>query len=72
MPGPEGFSYEVRKDGTIVLRHHGELATTLRGTRAARFLEAVETADAQQLMARMTGNYRRGNERERKRAADGR
>jgi hypothetical protein len=42
------------------------LATVLRGERAKRFLESAEQADpeaAMALMARITGNYRRGNER---------
>jgi len=40
---------------------------TLAGLEAARFLNAVRTADAaevQLLMARFTGNYKRGNERQ--------
>lgn len=46
--------------------HHGWLAVTLRGAKAGRFLAAIQAGDsaaAQQLMARVTGNYRRGNER---------
>ena len=43
--------------------HHGRVAATLRGKTAARFLDDVEQGDAQLLMARVTGNYRRGNER---------
>ena len=35
----------------------------LRGAAAARFLDDVEADDEQELMARVTGNYRRGNER---------
>jgi hypothetical protein len=35
----------------------------LRGQAAARFLDEVERGDDQELMARVTGNYRRGNER---------
>lgn len=42
----------------------GRRATVLRGRRAQDFLEDVESSDAQELMARVTGNYRRGNERE--------
>ena len=60
---PEGFEYEER--GTeVVVTHHGRRATVLRGARAAEFLEAVRTGDPQELMARVTGNYRRGNERQ--------
>jgi hypothetical protein len=35
----------------------------LRGPRAQEFLAEVEGADEQQVMARWTGNYKRGNER---------
>ncbi|MGB4137236.1 MAG: hypothetical protein WA971_11780 [Microbacterium sp.] len=62
MPAPDGFSYAVRGD-EVVIAHHGRTATVLRGARAAEFLDRVEREDAQLLMARMTGNYRRGNER---------
>jgi hypothetical protein len=62
MPAPEAFSY-VARGGEVVISHHGRVATTLRGRRAADFLEDVEDEDAQELMARLTGNYRHGNER---------
>ena len=62
MPGPEGFDYETR-GGEVVITHHGRRATVLRGAAAARFLVDVEEDDEQELMARVTGNYRRGNER---------
>ncbi len=63
MPGPEGFDYETR-GGEVVITHHGRRATVLRGTAAARFVADVEDGvDEQELMARLTGNYRRGNER---------
>jgi hypothetical protein len=61
-----GFSYRVRKIGAVEILHHGRVVATLRGGRAQEFLaEAPEpaSADAQQLMARLTGNYKRGNER---------
>lgn len=63
MPRPEGFSYLEHGD-VVVIRHHGRVATTLRGRRALDFLAEVERADSQELMARVTGNYRRGNERQ--------
>jgi hypothetical protein len=63
MGGPEGFEYDVTAAGEVRIRHHGRAATTLRGRAAANFLEDVVTGDAQELMARVTGNYRRGNER---------
>ena len=62
MGTPQGFDYE--QHGTeVVIYHHGRRATVLRGDRATAFLEDVASGDAQELMARLTGNYRRGNER---------
>lgn len=67
-PGSQdlGFSYRARRNGELEILHHGRLASTLRGNDADDFLAEVEAADeedAQQLMARITGNYKRGNER---------
>lgn len=45
------------------MQHHGRAAGVLRGAAAARFLAEVEEGDPQELMARLTGNYRHGNER---------
>ncbi|WP_143753236.1 hypothetical protein, partial [Clavibacter michiganensis] len=59
---PDGFEYVVRGDD-VVIRHHGRVASTLRGSAARRFLAQVEAGDAQQIMARATGDYKRGNER---------
>jgi hypothetical protein len=39
-------------------------AAVLRGRQAQDFREDVESGDPQELMARVTGNYRRGNERQ--------
>lgn len=60
---PDGFVYEARSNGTVSIRHHGRLATTLRGSAAVEFLVEVQGGDEQELMARVTGNYKRGNER---------
>lgn len=61
-----GFTYRTRKEGEVEVLHKGRLATTLRGAKAMEFIGEVESgtpADGQQLMARITGNYKRGNER---------
>ncbi|MFB7914209.1 hypothetical protein [Streptomyces sp. NPDC056061] len=63
MPAPSGFSYETRADGTVVITHRGRKATTLRGDRAARFVDEVAAGDEQAVMARWTGSYKFGNER---------
>lgn len=61
-----GFSYRIRRNGELEILHHGRVASTLRGSDADDFLAEVGAAhqgDAQQFMARITGNYKRGNER---------
>ena len=58
------FEYRVRKDGDVVIHHHGRQAVVLRSEAATRFLADIERRDPQEVMARATGNYRRGNERQ--------
>lgn len=62
MPPPAGFQYTVR-GGDVVITHRGRTAATLRGAAAQRFLAKLERDDPQDVMARATGNYKRGNER---------
>lgn len=67
----EPFSFLERADGSIVIRYHDAPVTLLRGRSAERFATRMASADAtaaQQLMARTTGNFKRGNERHGKRA----
>ncbi len=61
----EPFSWFARADGAIVIRYHQAPVTLLRGRAADRFATRIALADdpgAQQLMARATGNFKRGNE----------
>jgi len=64
--GDLGFTYRRCKNGDVEILRHGQVATTLRGDDAHSFLlEVPNPSDpaAQQSMARLTGNYKRGNER---------
>ena len=64
--GGLGFTWRRRKNGDLEVLHHGRLASTLRGRDAADFESEMQGADAvsqQQVMARVTGNYKHGNER---------
>jgi hypothetical protein len=61
-----GFSFRQLKNGEVWVAHHGRAVTCLRGSAAIRFLSQLDRMpahDLQQLMARVTGNYKRGNER---------
>lgn len=59
---PSGFEFSVSGE-RVEIRHHGRRAATLRGAAAQKFLTDVQTRDPQQLMARLTGDYKHGNER---------
>lgn len=66
MADASGFEWTQRKNGDVVVTHRGTVATVLRNRKADEFLDAVADGggqDAQELMARLTGNYKRGNER---------
>ena len=72
MPKPdpladEPFSHRTRADGTVVISYRTAPVTFLRGRAAERFATRIAGADAsaaQRLMARLTGNFKRGNERD--------
>lgn len=60
------FEYATRQDGTVVISYYKRPVTTLRGKQAARFMDRIDglaAREAQLLMARVTGNFKRGNER---------
>jgi len=62
----DDFDYTVTKNNVVFITWRGKKAATLAGAQAARFIEAIEDAsdeEAQLLMARNTGNFKRGNER---------
>ena len=64
MGDPHGFSWTRRKNGEIIIEHHGRRAGVLRGRKADDFVDDVAAGDEQEAMARVTGNYKHGNERE--------
>ena len=64
--GDLDFTFRAAKDGTVTILRRGKVVTILRSDAARSFLAEVvgsPLVDQQQLMARATGNYKRGNER---------
>ena len=62
----EPFAYRVVKSGTVFISWEGKQVTQLSGKAAERFLAKIaglEGQAAQLVMARATGNFKRGNER---------
>lgn len=64
--GDEPFNYRVTKDNTVFLDYNGRQVKILNGTEAEKFLKRIRAADnitgAQLIMAKITGNFKRGNE----------
>lgn len=62
----EPFGYSVAKSGKVLITHHGKQVKILQGKAADKFVAVMDTAstlDAQRHMARITGQYKFGNER---------
>jgi hypothetical protein len=63
---PEGFDYQISKAGELTVTHFGRFATRMSAKQARSVISKLESASEemrQQLLARLTGNYKRGNER---------
>ena len=62
----EIFTYRISKDNKVFISYEGKQVTTLSGKNADRFITQINGAagkDAQLIMAKVTGNFKRGNER---------
>ena len=61
-----GFTYFTTKNKSVLIERDGKVVTTVRGSKANAFLTKMSISTVrqqQQLMARITGNYKRGNEK---------
>jgi len=63
----EPFSYRVSKNNTVFLEWRGMQVKILKEAEAKKFLariaQAKDDKEAQLIMAKITGNFKRGNER---------
>ena len=62
----EVFSYRVNKERKVFISWHGKQVMILKDQAAEKFLrniEGLEHRDAQLVMAKITGNFKHGNER---------
>jgi hypothetical protein len=68
--GKEQFSYRITKNGKVFVHWHGTRGRreiVLKGTRASRLirdLPKMNPEEQQLALARSTGNFKRGNERQ--------
>jgi len=62
----EVFSYRISKDEKVFIFFHGKQIMILKGKESKKFLAKISTADtieSQFIMAKVTGNFKHGNER---------
>jgi len=62
----EIFAYRITKDKKVFISYEGKQVTTLSGKNAESFIKKIENAvgkEAQLIMAKATGNFKRGNEK---------
>lgn len=61
------FSYQITKDNAVFIEYHGKRVKILKGKEADKFLERIKVAEnekeEQLILAKITGNFKRGNER---------
>jgi hypothetical protein len=62
----EVYTYRATKDGKVLFYWHGKQVMILKDAKARKFLENVKGLDEramQLVIARITGNFKHGNER---------
>jgi len=65
----EVFTYRQTKDNKVLIYWMGKQVTILSGKQAEKFLARIANAEfkeAQLIMAKATGNFKRGNEKDNK------
>ncbi|EJS58391.1 hypothetical protein [Bacillus nitratireducens] len=60
------FHYRVTKNNIVSIEYYGKQITILKGNDAEKFLNKINRAnnekEKQLIMAKITGNFKRGNE----------
>lgn len=62
----EVFSYKINKDNKVFIFWQGKQIMILKGSESEKFIRrisAAEPKEAQLIMAKVTGNFKHGNER---------
>ncbi|HFK1766175.1 hypothetical protein AT258_05890 [Bacillus wiedmannii] len=62
------FHYKVTKNNIVLIEYYGKQIMILKGNAAEKFLNKINLAhndtERQLIMAKVTGNFKRGNERQ--------
>jgi len=61
------FTYRISKNDTIFIDFNGKVVKTIKGKEAEKILTKIKSAanekEVQLILAKITGNFKRGNER---------
>ncbi len=60
------FTHRITKDGKVFIYWYGKQVTIIKGKQASKFISKINRANQEEqqlLMAKITGNFKRGNER---------
>lgn len=64
----EVFTYRITKNNMVFIEYHGKHVTTLKGKEADKIIKKIEQAatdlEVQLILAKVTGNFKRGNEKD--------
>lgn len=61
------FDYRVAKDDKVFVSYLGKQVMTVKGSKAQMLIAELEAADdfgVQDILAKLTGNFKRGNEKQ--------
>ena len=66
--GEEPFTYQLMKNGTVTIHYRGKQIKVVKDQEAARLLARIKAVennllDVQLLLAKITGNFKHGNEK---------
>ncbi|MFC5602809.1 hypothetical protein [Sporosarcina koreensis] len=65
--GEEPFTYQITKNGTVIISYGGRQIKIVKGMEADRLVARIRDVEdipteVQLLLAKITGNFKRGNE----------
>ena len=66
--GEEPFTYQITKKGTVMISYEGRQIKMVKGAEAERLIVRImevedDLTEVQLLLAKITGNFKRGNEK---------
>lgn len=66
--GEEPFAYQITKNGTVTINYKGKQIKVVKDKEAERLITRIKAVEnnileVQLLLAKITGNFKRGNEK---------